>query len=76
MKLPRELRAELEATGFPWTLERGSRHLHLRVGGRLAAILPYGASADADRAMRNTIAQIRRTARQLNEENTRANTAP
>lgn len=75
MKLPRELRAELEATGLPWTLERGSRHLHLRVGGRLAAILPYGTGASVDRAMRNTIAQIRRTVRQLKQESSHANTA-
>lgn len=72
MKLPREVRAELEATGLPWSLERGSRHLHVRVGGRLAGILPKGRVPCADRATQNIISQIRRVARQLKQETTHA----
>lgn len=70
MRLSPTIQRALDECGLPYALERGSCHLKVRVGGRLAAILPMkGAGPESDgRAIKNTVSQIRRAAR-LAEEN-------
>jgi len=68
-KLPPEIVKVLDSTGLPWTAELGSRHLKLRLQGRLVGVLPKdGGRRTADtapRAARNIAAQIRRAAREI-----------
>lgn len=54
---------ELEATGLPWSIEKGSGHRKIRLAGRLAGVLS-GRPAATYRKAQNTIAQIRRVARE------------
>ena len=65
MRLHPSIRAELDKTGQPWDIERGGSHLKIKVGGRLAGILPHnGKSEDRHpRTLKNCIAQIRRIGR-------------
>jgi hypothetical protein len=64
MRLPKIIETALQDTGLPFEVVRGSRHHHIRVAGRLVGILPTHGSAEASpRALRNTVAQIRRAAR-------------
>jgi hypothetical protein len=66
MRLHTKIEAALTATGLPWEIETGGKHHKLRVGGRLAAILPNGGGNEADRrAVLNTVSNIRRVAREL-----------
>jgi len=65
MRIAPEIREALESCGKPYDLVRGTRHIKIKVDGRLAGILPHdglGNSADY-RKMKNIIAQVRRTAR-------------
>lgn len=64
MKLHRHIKIALDATGLPWSLDRGGRHYKIVLNGRLIGIIPYGKGTENDRATRNIIAQIRRTVRQ------------
>lgn len=59
--LPDEIREELEKHGKPWDVEKGSRHLHIRVEGKLVGILPMsGKNRCADRRVTlNIRSQIR-----------------
>lgn len=60
------IKQELENTGLPWDIERGSRHLKLKLSGHLVGILPGdGRSAMEGRALKNVVSQIRRAARKL-----------
>lgn len=70
MRLPEELRSELDSCGFPWLLEKGRRHYKLRVGGRMAGILPLNGKFQTSDAtpLKNTIAQVRRVVRELREK--------
>jgi hypothetical protein len=66
MKLPDRLRSELEATGFPWEIEPGTKHQKIKLGGKLVAILPRGkAQSTHKRSLLNTIAQVRRAAQEM-----------
>lgn len=58
------VREALDATGLEWSVVRGTRHYHLRLGGRLIGILPRSPQTSMGRAERNLIAQIKRAARQ------------
>lgn len=61
------IRAELEATGLPWDLVPGKRHVHVRLNDKLVGILPRGKQPSADRRpMLNLRSQIRRAAREMN----------
>lgn len=60
--IPEPLREALEATGLPWAITEGTRHLQVRVDGRLAGILPKNGRMPDVRELRNTIAQVRRLA--------------
>ncbi len=67
MRLPSELLSELEASGIPWELEKGKKHYKLRVGGRMAGILPLNGRIQTANAgpLKNTIAQVRRVIRDI-----------
>lgn len=58
----------LSATGLPWSIETGSRHLKVRVAGRFVAIMPKDGGSDGYRAIKNVTAAIRRTAREIKGE--------
>lgn len=60
--LPKKVSDELNATGLPWTIRPGKKHLHIRVDGRLVAIWPRRPK-DRPRGVHNIIAQIRRAER-------------
>lgn len=66
-RLLEQLRPELDATGLPWTTYAGTKHLKLYVGARMVGILPLKGRAPerSRRAFQNTVAQIRRAAREL-----------
>jgi hypothetical protein len=66
VKLNAKIEAALGQTGLPWSLERGGKHHKLRVAGRLAGILPRSGHSETDqRAVLNTVTQIRRVAREV-----------
>ncbi len=60
-----KLRAALDETGLPWTVEIGGRHYHVRVAGRLVGVWPRSGATETGRGTKNVIAQIRRTAREI-----------
>jgi len=60
------IRAELDATGLPWELVPGKRHVHVRLNDKLVGILPRGKHSAADRRpVLNLRSQIRRAAREM-----------
>ena len=68
MKLHAKIREALEETGLPWDIELGSRHLKIKVSGRLAGILPKGKlQTNHSRSLLNTVSQIRNVAREIKE---------
>jgi hypothetical protein len=67
-RLPDDVRELLSECPLPWHIETGTRHFKVVINDRLAAILPKGknlrgAGGYSDRAMKNTLAQLRRTIR-------------
>jgi hypothetical protein len=67
-RLPKTITAALDATGKDWAIEIGSKHLHIRIEGKLCSILPKGGKAlrsPGPTAERNVIADIRRVAREI-----------
>lgn len=63
MKYRRIVERLFEGSKVPCSITKGKRHLHVRVDGRLVAILPYGTGNDADRALKNVKAHVRRSIR-------------
>jgi hypothetical protein len=63
-RLPTEIREALDETGIRWSIENGTRHYHLLLGGRLTGILPRTRTGleGSQRSCKNMIANIRRTA--------------
>ena len=63
--VPAKVRELLDASGLPWSLERGGRHWKIMVCGRLAGILPMSKphSRLNSRCEKNMIANIRRRIR-------------
>lgn len=59
---------ELNRTGLHWSIEKGKRHHHIRLAGHLVGILPRGCGSDSGYALKNVIAQIKRTARFVRSE--------
>jgi len=69
-RLDAAIERALEESGVPWTVEVGSKHYKIRVGGRLAGVLPKAGGnggAFSGRAAQNTASQIRRVARAVME---------
>lgn len=65
MRLPNEVREELDNTGLPWKIETGSKHYKIRLAGRLVGIYPQGKEIAVGRGTRNLRAQVRRVARAM-----------
>ena len=67
MTLPSDLRAMLDASGVPWQLKQGGRHVKVYVNGRFVAILPNGGTRSSaenpGRAHLNIRAAIKRAIR-------------
>lgn len=65
MKTHPEIVAALEATGKPYEIVKGKRHLKLKLDGKMVGILPSkGSGCDRDRrSLLNVISQIKRAAR-------------
>ena len=66
-KAEKQIRADLDATGLPYALERGTRHLKIKLMGHLVGIIPMkGRDNVGDRrTYLNVRAQIRRKAKEL-----------
>lgn len=62
MRLHHTVQRALDECGVVYELRGGSKHHKLFVGGRLAGIIPHGRGGSDDRARKNLLAQIRRTA--------------
>lgn len=58
------IRAELEATGLPHTIEKCRKHLKLRLCGHQVAIVPFSPNTSSRQALMNVRAQIRRFAKE------------
>lgn len=68
MRIDKNLEAELDKTGLDWRVETGGIHYKVKLCGKLVAIFPKGkASTYNKRALLNTIAQVRRTAKAIKE---------
>lgn len=69
MKVPPELEAALDESGFPWHVEIGKKHRKIRMAGRLVTIIPHGKKQEADRrAVLNTVMHVRRMTEKLRSE--------
>ena len=66
-KYEKQIEGELDATGLPWSFDRGTKHIKVVLGGTLVGILPRGKTIkDGDsRAFMNLRSQIRRLARNM-----------
>ena len=66
-KAERQIRADLDVTGLPYSIERGTRHLKIKLAGYLVGILPMkGRDNVGDkRTYFNLRSQIRRKAKEL-----------
>lgn len=63
MRIDSFIQSALDNCGAPYEVKRGSNHIKIYVGGRLAGILPVNGRLTPDkRARLNTVAQIRRAA--------------
>jgi hypothetical protein len=62
MRLDPELTRALDATGKPWRMANGSRHVKLFMDDRLIGILPHNGRLEnrSPNARKNLLAQIRR----------------
>ena len=57
-----KIKDTLDRCGAPFSLEQGTRHIKVVVGGRIAGILPKKGGGGKGRAALNTMAQIKRAA--------------
>lgn len=64
MRIPPAIESALEATGKPWEITTGKRHLKIKLEGRMVGILPLAGFQTTDmRCIKNTVSQIRKAAR-------------
>ena len=63
----KQIRADLDATGLPYTLERGTRHLKIKLCGYLVGIIPMKGKDNVGdrRTYLNVRSQIRRKAKEI-----------
>ncbi|CAB5187345.1 hypothetical protein UFOVP166_35 [uncultured Caudovirales phage] len=63
MRIHPDIEKAMKATGLPWSVEVGGRHLKLRLNGRFVGICPKGRITDGPgHATKNIVAQIKRAA--------------
>lgn len=66
MKIEKRVEDALNATGLPWNVELGGKHIKIKLQGRLVAIQPRGPIKEQkNRATLNIISQIKRAAREI-----------
>lgn len=66
MKVPPELEAALNESGFPWEVQVGKKHRKIRMAGRLVTVIPHGPKQEANkRVVLNTIRNVRHMAAEL-----------
>jgi len=65
-KLDHKIRDALDDSGLPYDLAAGSRHIKMTLGGKFIGVLSY-TSRQGTRDIKNTIARIRKAAKELNE---------
>ena len=72
MKPDRTIREALEATGLPFKVVQGKKHLKYFLQDRMVCVCSRSAKADrGPRGLENVLADIRRAARQLKGEQPR-----
>ena len=64
MKIDRQVRKALEASGLPWELIPGHGHNKLRVAGKLIGVMGVRPNESSQRNTKNTLAQIKRITRE------------
>lgn len=68
MSIDPAIKKALDETGLPYEIERGSKHRKIRLAGRLVGILSHSSyGTGQSRAIKNTVAQIRRIASEVGE---------
>jgi hypothetical protein len=69
-RIPADVADALDATGFPWSIETGSKHYHVRLSGYLVGVLPKGNTKDRhQRSTKNLISNIRNATTKLRLDN-------
>ena len=63
--IPTKVEEALNATGLPWTVEPGGKHIHVRLAGRLVAGLHAGRGTEQEFYARSMIGSIRRMAKAI-----------
>ena len=61
MRLPKDIRRLLDASGIPWEVRKGKRHATLWIAGR--PVTAVGGTPSDHRSHRNTLGRIRRALR-------------
>lgn len=64
-RLDPDIVTALEETGIDYTVERGTRHVHIRLAGRLVGTVGVKSRSADRRAVLNVRAQIRRAAKEM-----------
>jgi hypothetical protein len=64
-RVPSRISEALEATGLPYAIEQGARHLKIKVAGRLVGIAPRRLSGECRHSELNVVSQIRRAASEI-----------
>jgi hypothetical protein len=67
MKVPPLIQEELNASGVPFQIERGSRHFKIFIGGVFCGIFPMIGKLPNRRAELNVRSQIRRQVKKVKE---------
>jgi hypothetical protein len=68
IRLPKEVTRTLDETGLSWRVEGGTKHYKIRMAGRIVGVYPQGTVKESNgAALRNMVARIRRTARELKQ---------
>lgn len=64
LRMDRRLTELLDASGYPWHVEPGSRHYKIRLGGRLATCYPKGTGFFC---VENALSQVKRVIKELQQ---------
>lgn len=60
MRLNDEIVSLLRASGLPWGVENGGKHLKLRVAGELVAVFPRGHKSSVSKGDLNMLKTVQR----------------
>lgn len=74
MKVPPTIQEELDSSGVPFSIKRGSRHFKIFVGGALCGIFPMNGKFPNRRAELNVRSQLRRKINDVKNEDKKRNT--